>query len=95
MMPQMFTPITNSQSPGGTSTILVPCIGTPALLQAMWSLPKLRHRMRRGRSQVIRESAPEISTYQRLLSIPLWSKGSGGALSQARTWVAHHRSSMA
>jgi len=40
MMPQMFTPITNSQSPGGTSTILVPCIGTPALLQAMWSLPK-------------------------------------------------------
>ena len=40
--PQMFTPITNSQSLGGTSIIRVPCMGTPALLQAMWSLPKLR-----------------------------------------------------
>jgi hypothetical protein len=27
----MLTPITNSQSSGGTSTSLVPCIGTPAL----------------------------------------------------------------
>ena len=42
MIPQMFTPITNSQSPGGTSIILVPCIGTPALLQAIWSFPKFR-----------------------------------------------------
>ena len=42
MIPQMLTPITNSQSPGGTSISRAPCIGTPALLQAMWSLPKLR-----------------------------------------------------
>jgi hypothetical protein len=26
----------------------VPCIGTPALLQAMWSLPKLRRLPDRG-----------------------------------------------
>ena len=50
MIPQMLTPITNSQSPGGTSTILVPCIGTPALLQAMWSLPKLRSASARASS---------------------------------------------
>src|SRR5207237_1957859 len=42
MIPQMLTPMTNCQSPGGTSTSPTPCIGTPALLQAMWSLPKLR-----------------------------------------------------
>src|SRR4029077_10467598 len=42
MTPQMLTPITNSQSPRGTSVSLVPCIGTPALLHAMGSLPKLR-----------------------------------------------------
>jgi hypothetical protein len=48
MIPQMFTPITNSQSPCGTSVICVPCIGTPALLQAMWSLPKLRRLPDRG-----------------------------------------------
>ena len=41
-VPQTFTPITNSQSADGTSVILVPCIGTPALLQAIWSFPKLR-----------------------------------------------------
>src|SRR3954468_20467618 len=41
-MPQMFTAITNCQSAGGTSVSLVPCIGTPALLQAMWILPKFR-----------------------------------------------------
>src|SRR5438270_10385884 len=40
MMPQMLTPMTKCQSPGGTSTRGVPCIGTPALLQAMCSLPK-------------------------------------------------------
>src|SRR5215469_2814664 len=40
--PQMLTPITNCQSTGGTSVSLVPCIGTPALLQTMCSLPKLR-----------------------------------------------------
>ena len=39
---QTFTPITNPQSSGCTSISLVPCIGTPALLQAMCSLPKLR-----------------------------------------------------
>src|SRR5579862_8500222 len=42
MIPQMLTPIRNCQSAGATSVRRVPCIGTPALLQAMWSLPKLR-----------------------------------------------------
>src|SRR5436190_12334597 len=42
MIPQTLTPITNCQSSGGTSVSLVPCIGTPALLQVMCSLPKLR-----------------------------------------------------
>src|SRR5215471_1530811 len=38
----MLTPITNSQSSSGTSISRVPCIGTPALLQATWSFPKAR-----------------------------------------------------
>src|ERR1700724_1700468 len=40
MIPQVLTPMTKAQSPGGTSVSLTPCIGTPALLQAMCSLPK-------------------------------------------------------
>jgi hypothetical protein len=36
----MLTPITNSPSPGGTSISRVLCMGTPAWLQAMRSLPK-------------------------------------------------------
>src|SRR6185436_18007259 len=42
MTPQTLTPMTKDQSATGTSTSRVPCIGTPALLQAMWSLPKRR-----------------------------------------------------
>src|SRR5947208_4022772 len=42
MNPKTLKPITNCQSSGGTSVSLVPCIGTPALLQVMCSLPKLR-----------------------------------------------------
>src|SRR5260370_23766317 len=38
----MLSRITNSQSPGGMSTSLVPCIGTPALLQAMCRVQKAR-----------------------------------------------------
>src|SRR5215469_15324117 len=40
--PQTLTPITNSQSARDTSVSLTPCIGTPALLQAICSLPNLR-----------------------------------------------------
>src|SRR5947208_16560986 len=42
MTPQTLTPMTNAQSATVTSTSRVPCIGTPALLQAIWSLPKRR-----------------------------------------------------
>src|SRR5579863_9567285 len=69
MIPQMLTPMTNSQSPGGTSTSRVPCIGTPALLQAMWSLPKLRSASARA-SSTERSSVTSTLTGMTRLLVP-------------------------